>query len=148
MKRPLHSEAMFILPATIGHGATYYVDCRLSSNCDGTFYHYDVSSRARIAGAGEVAWENIQEANLTVSAGDTCSVRAGTYATKNCGIVPYASGTKANRIVFTVYHNESVIISGDGAIDQCGINLTGHSKFFADRDAFEKGCCFKTHDAV
>jgi parallel beta-helix repeat protein len=55
-------------------------------------------------------WKTIAKANRTLHAGDTLYVRAGTY---NEIIEPFNSGTPENKIVYTNYQDEEVILRGE-----------------------------------
>ena len=54
-------------------------------------------------------WATIAKANQTLAAGDTVFIRAGTYHEQ---INPVNSGSPGNRIVFTAYQGEPVVIDG------------------------------------
>ncbi len=110
------AAAFFIIQLTPPSAfcAVYYVDGLLLANCDGTTYHYDVTSRARVAGAGRIAWQQMSNANTILSAGDTCYIRGGAYTltSSNDAISPSNSGSASSPITFTNYNNEDVVFQG------------------------------------
>jgi hypothetical protein len=55
-------------------------------------------------------WKTIAKANRTIQAGDTLYVRGGTY---NEIIEPFNSGTPDNKITYTNYQDEEVILRGE-----------------------------------
>jgi hypothetical protein len=104
-------------------GSTYYVDGLLSANCDGITYHYDVATRIRISGAGQIAWKSMHIANTTMTAGDICYIRGsmdtfqvyqiGDIGSDIEGIQPTHSGTDAShRITYATYQKEKVAFRG------------------------------------
>ncbi|KMQ52079.1 polysaccharide lyase family 6 [Chitinispirillum alkaliphilum] len=54
------------------------------------------------------AWETIRKANKTVTPGDTVFIRAGRYEES---ITPISCGTSQNRITFTNYNDERVVLA-------------------------------------
>jgi parallel beta-helix repeat protein len=55
-------------------------------------------------------WRTIAKANRTLQAGDTLYIRGGTY---NEIIEPFNSGTPENKITYTNYQDEEVILRGE-----------------------------------
>ena len=118
---------MVLLLASVAHGATYYVDGTLADDCDGTNSYYDVSTRTRSAGAGQIAWNDLASANSTLVAGDTVYIRGGTedYQVYNVttlsgageGIQPDNSGTDFDHLItYSTYQNEKVHLLGDADV--------------------------------
>jgi len=104
---------MFLTIGTAAYSATYYVDGNLAVDCDGTSYHYDVVTRTRVAGPGQIAWQHMNNANTTLVAGDICYIRGGTYtfvyANNEDAIAPVNSGSAGSPITFANYNNEDVV---------------------------------------
>lgn len=74
-------------------GNTYYVATNGSDSSPGTL---------------SKPWRTIAKANQTLQAGDTVFIRSGTFKEV---IKPVRSGTNANRIIFSNYSGEKVVIS-------------------------------------
>jgi hypothetical protein len=104
---------ILLMLATTAYSAIYYVDGNLTADCDGTSYHYDVATRVRLAGPGQIAWQKIGSANSVLVAGDTVYIRGGTYtlnaSLEQNAISPVNSGSAGSPITFTNYNNEDVV---------------------------------------
>jgi hypothetical protein len=114
MKRIIAASIMFFILVITAYSATYYVDGNLTADCDGTNYRYDVATRTRLAGPGQIAWRSLKSANSALAPGDTVYLREGTfYPTDrtNC-IHPARSGTSGSRITYANYNGERVTIDG------------------------------------
>ena len=75
-------------------GADYYVATNGSDSASGTL------------GA---PWQTIQKAATVMTAGDTCTIRGGTYRET---VTPANSGTSGNPITYQAYSGETVVITG------------------------------------
>jgi hypothetical protein len=126
---------ILLILTTAAYSATYYVDGNLTADCDGTNYHYDVATRTRIAGPGQIAWQKVSSANSVLVAGDTVYIRGGVsdyqvynigrYESDRDGIRPLHSGTDAsNRITYATYQNEKVNFIGDDTVRVRGAFIT------------------------
>lgn len=124
--------------------ATNYVDGTLAEDCDGTKYYYDVSTRTRKTGSGQIAWNDLASANSTLTAGDTVYIRGDTEDYQEYivgynvwlksgdgeGIFPRNSGTAGNYITYSVYPGEKVHLVGsadDGSTMCIGIWIKGQN---------------------
>ena len=97
-KQHINVLLLAVLSVTASVAQTiYYVD-----GTNGSDSNYGTSTLT--------AFKTIQKCASTVVAGDTCSIRGGTYRET---ITPAHSGTSGNPITFAPYAtNETVIISG------------------------------------
>jgi hypothetical protein len=77
--------------------ADYYVDQNYPSASDAN------------GGTASAPWKTINKANQTLRAGDTVSIKAGTY---NTYIEPVNSGTASGRITYKNYGSDVVVITG------------------------------------
>ena len=98
-----------------------------------------------VSNNGAAAWESAQSAsplsgtscaslstaNSNASAGDTVYMRAGTYNVDVTGIVPSASGTLANRILFKAYAGDSVVFNRSSS-NNSAIAITGKDYIVVD----------------
>ena len=119
--------------------ATYYIDGNLADDCDGTSYYYDVTTRTRNPGPGQIAWNDFHSANITLVAGDIVYIRGGTssyqdysigvHTSNDEGIEPDNSGTSGNYITYATYANEKVHLVGqaDLGVASIGININEKS---------------------
>jgi hypothetical protein len=80
--------------ASSASAATYYVATNGSDTNSGTL---------------AAPFRNIQKCASVATAGDTCSIRAGTYRET---VKPANSGSASSPVVFTNYNNEVVTVSG------------------------------------
>jgi len=92
----LASLLLAALVLVSAHGATYYV---ATSGSDAN------------AGTEAQPWCTIQKAAVTLIAGDTVYVRAGTYKER---VVPQNSGSPWNYIAYIAYPGDTIIIDGIG----------------------------------
>ncbi len=102
------------------------------SNAD-TFY-ISKSGADSNPGTKLLPWRTISKANLTLSAGDTVYILAGTYSSDP--IRPINSGTLGNPITYTNYNedivtlknvNTAIVLNRDDYIIVDGINIDGDS---------------------
>ena len=82
----------------------------LSSNSS-TNYYVSPTGRDSNSGTLQAPFKTIQKALNTVSAGDTISIRGGTYNEK---LTVNTSGTSGNPITVENYENENVVLDGSG----------------------------------
>jgi len=66
MKIIIASLIILFILLTATFNATYYVDGNLTSDCDGKNYIYDVATRTRKAGVGQIAWRKVSSANIEI----------------------------------------------------------------------------------
>jgi parallel beta-helix repeat protein len=86
------------------------VSLLLSSNSSTEYYVSPTGSDSN-SGTFQEPFKTIQKALNTVSAGDTISIRGGTYREK---LTVKTSGTSGNSITIQNYENENVVIDGSG----------------------------------
>ncbi len=85
--------------AVSAHASVYYVD-RNHADAD------DLNP-----GTEQAPWTTIQHAADTLTAGDTVLIKAGTYPER---IVPLNSGSDGNRIVYSAFTGDTVVVDGAG----------------------------------
>ena len=103
------SIIMILVFAVSGQAATYYVDKTHGSASDSN------------NGAESTPWLTIGKCTSTITAGDTCQVKAGTY-TEN--VTEATNGSAGNEIIYQA-NSSGVIISGDVDIDGDYIHFKG-----------------------
>ena len=101
--------AMGMLEAS-ANAATYYV----ATNGNDSYSQAQAQSTS-------TPWKTIQHAAVNMSAGDTCSIRAGTYRET---VAPANSGNSALPITFQAYGDGDVVISGTDTLPVSGQSWT------------------------
>lgn len=101
-------------------GAAFYVAVDGSNSDDGTIGN---------------PWATISKANNELNPGDTVFIREGTYSD---GIDPARSGSSEQRIIYTNYAGETVIVSNVNR----GIDLSSRSYITVNGIEFRSVCTF------
>ena len=84
----------------------------LSANSGATYYVDGANGRDANPGTKDQPWQTLTKANETLRPGDTVLIRAGVY---NDVIAPKRSGEPGQRITYTRYGNEQVVVQGTPA---------------------------------
>jgi hypothetical protein len=111
----MNVKPRFSLPLLAGLGLALAI--AFGGNAWATDYYVATTGSDSNAGTQAAPWSTIAKCASTMSAGDTCYIRGGTY--HEHGLNPARSGTAGSPITFAGYPGESAIIDGDCVAAGC-----------------------------
>jgi len=106
---PMNAKPRFSFPLLAALGLALAIAC--TGSAWATDYYVATTGDNANPGTQAAPWATIAKCASTMSAGDTCYIRGGTYHENNLN--PSRSGTLSSPITFAGYPGESVTIDGD-----------------------------------